>query len=109
MKALTHRTFVAAVMMTAAAFLVRHGNQKQVANGKYAEVNGLKMYYAIISCLLASLINCWRLWRRFSTRPDRPKENRRMNGAGGASERNDNARASFVSCVRSLPLQNFTV
>jgi pimeloyl-ACP methyl ester carboxylesterase len=47
MKTLTHRTFVAAVIMTAAAFLVGHGRQKQEANGKYAEVNGLKMYYEI--------------------------------------------------------------
>jgi len=44
MKTLTYRTFVAAVIMTAAAFLVGHGHQKQGANGKYAEVNGLKMY-----------------------------------------------------------------
>jgi pimeloyl-ACP methyl ester carboxylesterase len=47
MKTLTHRTFVAAVIMTAAAFLVGHGRQKQEANGKYADVNGLKMYYEI--------------------------------------------------------------
>src|SRR5215470_6093371 len=47
MKTLTHRTFVAAVIMTAAAFLVGHGHQKQGANGKYADVNGLRMYYEI--------------------------------------------------------------
>ncbi|HEV2663625.1 MAG TPA: alpha/beta hydrolase, partial [Blastocatellia bacterium] len=47
MKTLTNRAFIAAAILAAATYLVGYGQQKQDTNGKYAEVNGLKMYYEI--------------------------------------------------------------
>ena len=47
MKTLTNRALIAAAILAAATYLVAYGQQKQVPNGKYAEVNGLKMYYEI--------------------------------------------------------------
>jgi pimeloyl-ACP methyl ester carboxylesterase len=46
MKTVIRRAFTAAAMMTAAAHVMA-SEVKQGANGKYAEVNGLKMYYEI--------------------------------------------------------------
>src|SRR5262249_35358906 len=47
MKTMINRAFIAAVILAAATYLVGYGQQKQDSNGKYAEVNGLKMYYEI--------------------------------------------------------------
>lgn len=47
MKTLTNRAIIVAVILAAATYLVGYGQQKQDSNGKYAEVNGLKMYYEI--------------------------------------------------------------
>jgi pimeloyl-ACP methyl ester carboxylesterase len=46
MKILTNRAIIAAAILTIATY-VGYGRQKQGSNGKYAEVNGLKMYYEI--------------------------------------------------------------
>src|SRR5262249_28369247 len=47
MKTLTNRALIAAAALPAAAFIVGYGRQHQDSGGKYAEVNGLKMYYEI--------------------------------------------------------------
>jgi hypothetical protein len=47
MKTLTNRALIAAAILAAAAFIVGYGQQQQDSGGKYAEVNGLKMYYEI--------------------------------------------------------------
>src|SRR6266540_677931 len=47
MKTLTNRALIAAAILAAAAFIVGYGRQQQDSGGKYAEVNGLKMYYEI--------------------------------------------------------------
>src|SRR5215475_8954246 len=47
MKTLTNRALIAAAILAAAAFIVGYGRQQQDPGGKYAEVNGLKMYYEI--------------------------------------------------------------
>jgi pimeloyl-ACP methyl ester carboxylesterase len=47
MKTLTNRALIAAAVLAAAAFVVGYGRQQQDSGGKYAEVNGLKMYYEI--------------------------------------------------------------
>jgi pimeloyl-ACP methyl ester carboxylesterase len=47
MKTLTNRAFIAAAVLAAAASVVGYGQQQQGSNGKYAEVNSLKMYYEI--------------------------------------------------------------
>jgi len=47
MKTLTNRALIAAAILDAAAFIVGYGQQQQDSGGKYAEVNGLKMYYEI--------------------------------------------------------------
>src|SRR5215475_9801835 len=47
MKTLINRALIATAILATAAFIVGYGQQKQDSNGKYAEVNGLKMYYEI--------------------------------------------------------------
>jgi hypothetical protein len=47
MKTLTNRALIAAAILAAAAVIVGYGQQPQGSGGKYAEVNGLKMYYEI--------------------------------------------------------------
>ena len=47
MKTLTNRALLAAAILAAAAFIVVYARQQQDSGGKYAEVNGLKMYYEI--------------------------------------------------------------
>jgi pimeloyl-ACP methyl ester carboxylesterase len=47
MKTLTNRALIAADILAAAIFIVGYGSQQQDPGGKYAEVNGLKMYYEI--------------------------------------------------------------
>src|SRR5215467_7126975 len=50
MKTLTYRAIIAAAILAAATSLaqsVAHGQQKHDSDGKYADVNGLKMYYEI--------------------------------------------------------------
>jgi pimeloyl-ACP methyl ester carboxylesterase len=47
MKTLNNRALIAAAILAAAAFIVGYGQQQQDSGGKYAEVNGLKMYYEI--------------------------------------------------------------
>jgi pimeloyl-ACP methyl ester carboxylesterase len=51
MKPLTNRALVLAAVITGAACIVGYGNlgyeSEQGSNGKYAEVNGLKMYYEV--------------------------------------------------------------
>jgi len=97
MKTLTNRALIAAAILAAAAFIVGYGRQQQDSGGKYAEVfapstplkctgsfptrNSPSSPAATISCFSAALINCWRLWRRFSTRHDIPKATRRKSGA----------------------------
>jgi pimeloyl-ACP methyl ester carboxylesterase len=47
MKTLTNRALIAADILAAAVFIVGYGGQQQNPGGKYAEVNGLKIYYEI--------------------------------------------------------------
>jgi pimeloyl-ACP methyl ester carboxylesterase len=47
MRTLTIRALIAADILAAAVFIVGYGSQQQNLGGKYAEVNGLKMYYEI--------------------------------------------------------------
>lgn len=47
MKTSFNRVIVAAAIFAAVTCVVGYGRQKQGSNGKYAEVNGLKMYYEI--------------------------------------------------------------
>jgi len=47
MKTSLNRALVAAIILAATTYFVGYGQQKQGANGAYAEVNGLKMYYEI--------------------------------------------------------------